>query len=132
MPSHVETEEASLTQLVSGILRDAQELARQQLTLFQVEVRNDMRRTVTATIPMVAGLIVLFIGEIVAALAAGHWIAAHWQLGLWQGLFVVGGVLVVLGAVFLGISIAKFSTFNPLPDQTVQGLKENLQWKTKS
>lgn len=133
MPSHVETDEQpSVTQLVSGILHDAQDLARQQLTLFQVEIRNDMRRTVSAAIPLIAGLIVLFIGVIIVAMAAAYLLVYVWpSLDLWAAFGIVGGGLTLLGVALVLLSWAKFSTFNPLPEQTVEGLKENLQWKTK-
>ena len=38
--------------LISGIIQDAQTLLRQQLTLFQTEVKQDLRRTRDAVIPL--------------------------------------------------------------------------------
>src|SRR5262245_207008 len=120
----------SVTELVSGIVQDAQKLARQQLTLFQVELKNDWRRTLNAVLPLVCGLMVAFIGVIIGALAIAHLLPTIWpDLPLWGALAIVGGGLVVVGAAATLIGRRLFSTFNPPPTETVQGLKETLQWK---
>jgi len=122
----------SVTELVGGIVQDAQTLARQQLTLFQVEIKNDVRRTLNAVIPLICGLMVVFIGVIVGAFAVAHLLPAIWpSLPLWGALAIVGGGLLVIGLAATLIGRYLFSTFNPPPTETVQGLKENLQWKTK-
>lgn len=133
MANFADTEEPGLTRLVSGIVQDAQELVKQQLTLFQVEVRNDMHRTISATIPIVVGALVLFIGVIIVAMAAAYLLVSLWpRLDHWGAFGIVGGALTALGVILVLVGRAKFATFNPLPDQTVEGLKENIQWKTKS
>jgi hypothetical protein len=30
------------------------------------------------------------------------------------------------------VGMGKFNSFNPLPDETLQTMKENLEWKTNS
>ena len=87
MANDVETEaRPSLTHLVGGIVQDAQQLARQQLTLFQVELKNDIRRTARGAIPLVAGIFVCLIGASAAALAVAHLLPTIWpRLPLWGG-----------------------------------------------
>lgn len=132
MATQFETEsQQSITELVSGIVQDAQKLARQQLTLFQVELKNDWRRTLNATIPLVCGLLVASIGVMVGAFAVAHLLPTIWpELPFWGALAIVGGGLLALGAAATLLGRILFSTFNPPPTETVQGLKENLQWKT--
>jgi len=133
MQSQLEQEGASITSLVSGIVHDAQDLIRQQLKLFQVEIRNDTRRTIAATIPMIIGGFLCLVAVLILAVMAAHLIAWAWPetVPLWGGYAIVGGVLAVLGIALVFWGKAQFSKFNPLPDQTMEGLKENLQWKTK-
>jgi len=133
MPSQLEHDtQPGLTTLVSGIVQDAQDLMRQQLTLFQVEVKNDLRRTVTASLSLVAGGAIGLLAGIILMHALALALPRVWpDLPLWGGYAMVGGVLALAGGVFIGLGIAKFKSFNPLPDQTVEGLKENLQWQTK-
>jgi hypothetical protein len=61
-----------------------------------------------------------------------HLISWAWpeHVTLWGGYAIVGGALAALGIALVLWGKAKFSTFSPLPEQTMEGLKENIQWKT--
>jgi uncharacterized membrane protein YqjE len=133
MPSQLEQEsQPGLTTLVSGIVQDAQELIRQQLTLFQVEMKNDLHRTVTASRPLVVGGVIGLLAGIILMHGLALALPRIWpELPLWGSYAIVGGILAVAAGILIGLGIAKFKSFNPLPDQTVEGLKENLQWQTK-
>jgi putative superfamily III holin-X len=64
-------------------------------------------------------------------LAVAHLLPTLWpNLTLGGALAIVGGGLVAVGAVATLIGRMLFAAFNPPPTETVQGLKENLQWKT--
>jgi len=51
-------------------------------------------------------------------------------LGLWLCFLIVGGFFTLLGVTLVFAAVQRFRSFNPLPDQSLQGLKETLQWKT--
>ncbi len=121
-----------LTPLVSGIIQDAQTLLRQQLTLFQTEVKQDLRRTRDAAIPLGAGVAVAFIALILLCFTAVYALVWIWpDLSLFAAFGIITGVVAVIGIALIMTGKAKFDSFNPLPDKTVEGLKENIQWKTK-
>jgi len=131
--THLETErDPSLTQLVTGIIGDTEELLKQQLKLVKVEVKNDVQGYITAAIPMVIGAIGMLIASIVLAFAAAHALVAIWpSLPLWGAYAIVGGLLAVVCGAFIAWAANKFSSVKFL-DQTEAGMKENMQWKTKS
>jgi uncharacterized membrane protein YqjE len=123
----------SFSSLVQGIVQDFQNLIRQQLHLFKVEMENDLKRTRNASLPLAAGGIVLFVGTLVLAIGLGellHWAAP--DLPRWAAYVIVGGVITVLGGALAYLGYQKFQMFNPLPDQSLDALKENLQWPTKT
>ena len=126
-------QQPGLTSLISGIISDAQALIKQQLTLFQVEVKNDTRRTLAAIVPMIIGGVVSLLAAFILCVMLAHLIHFLWPetIPLWGGYAIVGGVLAAAGVALIFWGKAKFSEFNPLPDQTVEGLKENLTWQTK-
>lgn len=134
MSPQVETDATpGMANLVSGIINDAQELIRQQLTLFQVELKSDLRRTKEATIPLIVGMVVSLIGAILLSIMAAEFLHWNWpNLPLWGGYAIVGGIIFVLGVVLVVWGKLKFDAFNPLPDKSVEALKENVQWKTKT
>jgi uncharacterized BrkB/YihY/UPF0761 family membrane protein len=124
--------DVSVTSLVGGIVSDAQELMQQQLALFKAEVREDMRKTTEASTSLGVGLAATLLGSIVLCFAAAHllyWAFATVPLWVWYA--VVGGVVTTVGVGLTLVAFQKFRSFNPLPDQTAEALKENLEWKTK-
>lgn len=121
-------DERSVTSLVTGIVNDAQTLMQQQLALFREEIRTDLRKTKEAVTALVAGVAV-------AALAVGPlvflFVALLHELALWPwwaSALTVGVVLAIAGGAMIAVGVQRFRSFNPLPDQSVEALKENLQW----
>jgi uncharacterized membrane protein YqjE len=124
--------DVSVTSLVSGIVSDAQELVKQQLALFKAEVKEDMRKTGEATASLVVGLTTTLVGTIILCFAVAHLLSWAWpSVHIWVWYAVVGGVVTAVGAGLAYSAYQKFRSFNPLPDETAQALKENLEWKTK-
>jgi len=125
--------EHGVAELLTGIVQDGRQLLTQQLTLFQVEIKNDFRRTLQAVMPMIFGVVVLAVAAPLLGLAAAYFLCWMWPaIPMWAALGGVAG-----GAVLCGIGLIlwgknQFDAFNPLPDKSLEGLKENIQWKTKT
>jgi multisubunit Na+/H+ antiporter MnhB subunit len=134
MSTQVEPDsDTRVSSLVSGILQDAKQLFVQQMTLFQVEIKNDVRRTIYALIPLMAGVVVLFVAVLILAHSVAHFLSWYFlELPLWGGLAIVGGVICLVGIGLLLWSKMALSNINPLPEKSMEGLKENIQWKTKT
>jgi len=128
---HADTE-APVSSLVSGIVQDARQLLVEQLTLFQGEIKNDIRRTLIAVVPIAMGAVVGFAGLLILLMGAAYFIS--WvipDMPTWGGFAAVGGFIVVVAISLLFWGKTKLSEISPLPDTALKGLKENLQWKTK-
>jgi len=121
-------DERSVTSLVSGIVNDAQVLMQQQLALFREEIRTDLRKTKEAVTALVAGVGVatLAVGPLVFMFVALLHELALWPW--WASALTVGAVFAVIGGALIAVGVQRFRSFNPLPDQSVEALKENLQW----
>jgi hypothetical protein len=130
--------EASVTTLVSGIISDAQELFKQQVALIRSEIRDDLRKTKEGALALVSGAVVCLVAGLLFCFALVHLL--HWlsappgtdpaAVPLWGWFAIVGGVLALAGGALVYAGVKKFQSFNPLPEQSVEGLKENLQWQT--
>jgi hypothetical protein len=126
-------DQSSVTGLVTGIINDAQELFKQQVALLKAEVREDLRKTREATLALGVGAGVAAVGGVMLCWALAyllHW-ATDGRLSEWAAVAIVGGVLTLVGGVLLYLGKKKFDSFNPLPDETAQALKENVEWITK-
>jgi hypothetical protein len=119
----------SITQLVSGILDDARELSRHQLALFKTELRQDLSKTKDASIFSVLGVGLGGVAAILLSFGVVLWLAgAVPEVPLWGWFLIAGGVLAAIAAVLFWAGLHKFRSFRPLPDQSVQELRENVQW----
>jgi uncharacterized membrane protein YqjE len=133
MATDFETEQQSASSLLSGIVQDAKQLFTEQLRLFQVEIKNDFQRTIWALLPLAIGVVITLPGVLLLLFAAAHFV--NWMvpdMPTFGGFAIVGGVVLVLGIGLIFWGKAKLSSINPMPDVALQGLKENLQWKTKN
>jgi len=120
--------DTSMTQLVSGIISDAQELLKQQLAMFRTELKEDVRRTKQALIALVCGVALAAVGALLLCFMAVYGLEAAFDLPLWGCFGIVGGVLAAAGGIALYSAVRQFNEFNPLPDESAQALKENVQW----
>jgi len=123
--------DASVTELVSGIVSDAQELIKQQFELLKHEVRDDLRKTRDAGLCIGFGALVGLVGMALLICMLVFMLHELAGLPLWASYGIGAGVALLISGALISIGMYKFSSFNPLPDQTAQALKENVQWITQ-
>src|ERR1700722_14676022 len=90
--------EPSTAALVSGIINDVQELLKQQLTLFKVELQQDMEKAKKAASSALLGLGITLAGTVVLALTLAYLLS--WSLPavpLWACHLIAGIVVTGLG-----------------------------------
>ncbi len=124
--------EPSLSGLVGGIIDDAQKLIEQQFTLLKQDVHKDVQHAKDTAVLLGAGVGLLAGAGLLLLFMLVHlleWLARP-NLPLWASFLIVGGVLALIGAVVLYAGKKKLDTLNVIPEQTAEGLKENLQWQT--
>ena len=123
---------ASVTSLVSGIVHDAQELMKQQFELLKAEVRDDFRKVRDASEMIGAGAGLALMGGILLTLTLVHLL--NWlipEMPQWAAYGIVAVVFIAGGAGLYLAGKRMLDKVNPLPEQTAEALKENVQWITK-
>ena len=128
--------EPSVTTLVGGIISDAQELLKQQVSLLRAEIESDFKKSKDASISMAWGVGVCVPAALLLCFMAAHLL--HWltapagydpaAIPLWACYGIAGVVFAALGALLVYLGVKKFESFNPLPDESAEALKENVQW----
>lgn len=124
---------AGVATLLSGILQDARHLFVQQMTLFQVEIKNDINRAIMAVIPLLTGALLALPAIFLLGVAAAFLlfaIAPDWPLWLCFG--IIGGWVAGVACIFIIWGAIALNSVHGTPDTALKGLKENLQWKTKT
>jgi hypothetical protein len=126
-------QEATLTELITGIVNDATKFIGQHIDMLKAEVREDMNRTKEAG--QLAGYSVVMLTISGLALIFGvvrfmDWVfpsVAEWVWWAVLALGFGGG-----GALCGYASKNVFQSFSPLPEKTYDVLQENLSWIAKS
>lgn len=135
MPLETTNSDPTLTEVISGILSDFQKLLVQQIALLKAELRADWDKTKGALLPLIAGGGLVAVGFILFGLTIA--LGIHWavspagtdpgQIPLWGCFGIVAIAFVGIGMALVGIGAMKFQSFNPLPDETVDALTNNLK-----
>jgi hypothetical protein len=120
----------NVTNLVSGILDDAQKLVRQQIDMLKAEVREDFRRSKRAAEFGSLGVVLLTVGFLGLVMALAYFLHEYYQFSLWASWSITGGLFLLVGGALAATSYILLERFNPLPDKTFNALQENLSWKT--
>jgi len=119
--------ESSVTGLIKGIIDDVQTLTKQQFTLLKQELEEDFAKSRHAAMPMVIGLGVMLIGTLLLGITLG--LLLNWAfpaLPLWAAFAIVTVVMGGVGFALFYAGQKKFQAFNPLPDRTLDALKDNV------
>lgn len=138
MATEVQTppDEASMTGLMRGIINDMGDLLRHEVKFARTEIKADLAKTRDAAAVLGLGAAAALLGSILLALMAVHLL--HWlsspagtDLGaipMWGCYGIVSAVFLVAGAAGVYAGYVKFQSFNPLPVETAQTVKENVEW----
>jgi membrane protein implicated in regulation of membrane protease activity len=121
----------SIGGLVRGILNDLRELVREEIALARVEVRDTAGRAKLAAASLGAAVVALAFGGTFLLIAVAVGIADLFNWPVWAGFLVVALLLSVAGAVMFAAGRKRLRTIQPVPEQTVQTLKENSEWIAK-
>lgn len=134
--------EPGVSSLVKGIVDDLGDLIKQQLRFAKSEVKNDLSKSKDAIVILALGAGIAIVGGLFLCMMLVHLL--HWltipsgldpdpaRLPLWSCFAIVGALFLAAGSGLVFAGIKKFRAFNPLPDQTVDTLKENVQWITNA
>jgi len=136
-------DQQSLTGLVKGIIADFGDLIRQEIRFAKAEVKSDFHKTKESIAVLATGAAVAVLGVFLLAwmlVYLLHWLtippdaALHdpARVPLWGCFGIVGLVLLAIGAALVMAGKKKLEAFNPLPDQTAQTVKENVEWIANS
>ena len=137
-PAQHAAAEPGLAMTFKGIIDDALELLRQQFQMRKAEMRADARKVLAGVIPIASGIAPLLLGGLMLCFTLVHLI--HWatlpagdmsdpaSIPLWGCYAIVSAAFILTGGILLAIGVYRLKTVNPLPDETVKALEENIQW----
>jgi len=120
--------DGSVSQLISGIVSDAQVLVRQEIALARQEISEEISNAKQAGIKLGIAGGVLAIGGLLLILALAQAIADLLNWPTWAGYALVGVGLAIVGYFLFSAAQKQIKDVRPIPEQTVETLKENVEW----
>jgi cobalamin biosynthesis protein CobD/CbiB len=120
--------ESSISTLLSGIVGDAQTLVRQEIALARQEVREELANAKNAGIKLAIAGAGLAIGGLLLVLALAQALADLLNWPAWAGYAIVGVVVAVVGYFLLTSAQKSLQEVKPIPEKTVETIKENVEW----
>jgi VIT1/CCC1 family predicted Fe2+/Mn2+ transporter len=120
--------DASLSTLLSGIVGDAQELVRKEIALARQEVREEISAAKDAGTALAISGAVLAIGGLFLLITLALGLADLFDWPAWAGFGLVGVVCAIVGAVLLSSGRQRLKQVHPVPERTVETMKENIEW----
>ena len=117
-----------LAALMGGIFSDAQALLKQEVALARSELSDELGETKRVVLSIGIGAAILAVGVLFLVLLVVDLLHEELQLKMWQSYGIVGGILTLAGVVLLLLARARVSAISFVPKQTVETLKENVQW----
>jgi len=121
----------SVTELVSGIVSDVQDLGMQHFDLFRREIKEDVRKTTDAVASLAIGLAVAQVGGFLLSLMLVHlMIELAPSLPTWACYGIMGLAVSAIGAFGSLNGVKRLKSIDA--HQTAQVVKDDAKWLTNS
>lgn len=124
---HPESYDRPLGDLLKELTADVSALVRQEIALARTEMTEKARLYARASVMMaVAAILGLFA---LGALTACIILAIDLALPAWLAALIVGGVYLIVAGIFILVGLARLRRAGkPVPEQTIQTIKEDVSW----
>jgi membrane protein len=116
----------SVSDVLQDIIGNLQQIVRDEFRLAKVEVEGKARRAARPASILAAGAVLGLYGLGFLLLAAVYGLSL--VIAPWLAALLVGAVLAIVAAILVGSGRSRLKQVDPVPEKTVQSMKENVQW----
>jgi uncharacterized membrane protein YqjE len=117
-------ESKTVARLLGEVVGDAQHMLRKEVELAQYEIS----RAVKGAVSLGVGVSVAAVGGILLLFMLVYLLADVALLDLWLSFLIVGGVVLVIGAILLAWGASQMKKLDPVPRQTIENARKDAQW----
>ncbi len=126
MQTQPEMEARSWKEVIADIVHDIENIFRNELRLAALEVKGKLKQSASAGGLLAAAGLLGFFG--LACLIVTAIVALNIVLALWLSALIIGVLLLIAAGVAYFAGRAALRKLDPMPQKTVQTLKDNLEW----
>ena len=121
----LEQKERSLADVLHDIVGNIQEIVGSEVRLAKIEIKEEAANTIKAGRPLGAGIALALYGLGFCLLALVYALAT--AVPPWMAAAIVGAVVNAVALALISIGKSRLHLVKK-PEQTIESLKENLQW----
>jgi Putative Actinobacterial Holin-X, holin superfamily III len=118
--------ERSVSDVVQDILRNVQEILRSEVRLAKAEIRHEVTKAATSALWLTVGVMGVLSAWMFLLWTAAYALATI--LPMWAATLVIAVVMAAAGSVLIAAGLRRFTQITPMPERTIESLKENLEW----
>jgi uncharacterized membrane protein YqjE len=116
----------SFSDVLQDIVGNIQQIIRSEVRLAQVEIKDKANQASKPLSVLVTGAILGLYGLGFLLLAAVYGLSL--VLPAWGAALIVGAVMAIIAGGLVASGLTKLREINPVPEKTIQTMKENAQW----
>jgi len=120
--------DASVSDLISGLVNDAQQLVHREIDLAKREVAIEVDKVKQGAVALGIGAGIAVIGALLLGHMLVYLVQALTGLSLWVSYLIVGAIFAIGGGLLLMRGIKRMQTVDPVPRETIESVKEDIQW----
>ena len=116
----------SISDVLQDILKNLQDIVRAEFRLAKVEMSHEAMALARTSAWLAAGVVLAIL-----ALAFALWSAVYGLalvMPLWGATLTVTVVLAGASGILLTAGLRKFKDVRPVPERTIETMKENIEW----
>jgi hypothetical protein len=121
-------DETSVSDLISGLVSDAQQLVHREIDLAKREVAIEVDKVKQGVIALGIGAGVAVIGALLLGHMLVHLVQDLTGLSLWVSYLIVGGLFAIIGGLLLMRGIKRMQDVDPVPHETIESVRKDVQW----
>jgi len=122
------TNDATVSDLISGLVNDAQQLVRREIDLAKREVAIEVDKVKQGAVALGVGAGLAVIGALLLGQMLVYLVQSLTGLSLWVSYLIIGGLIAIGGVLGLMQGIKRMKEVDPVPRETIESVKEDIQW----
>jgi hypothetical protein len=123
-----EDDQGSVSQLITGLIADAQTLVRREIDLAKTEVSAELNKAREGGVLLGAGVGLAVVGGILLGHMLAHLLQDVFEIALWISYLVVGAILTVAGALLLRQGVSRMRDISLAPSETIDSVRKDVEW----
>lgn len=118
--------ERSVSDVLQDILRNVQDMLRSEVRLAKAEIRREATQAISPALWVTFGVVGVLSAWMFLLWTAAYALTA--VVPMWAATLVVAAAMAGAGSVAIAAGLRRFTRITPIPERTIESLKENLEW----